>query len=139
MIPYNVYNKLGKTMSQSGPLILLAILIISLLLLVGLLPFGLRWLANRNRERRRILNRETAVLDHALLDAAQRLRPFRHMKAHHYQEQREAVRKPLLEAREGRRTIDRRLARMRLAQPPSAGWPGEFFLRQPAHYVTHPP
>ncbi len=84
------------------------------------------------------MNRETAVLDHALLEAAKRLRPFRKMKAHHYQEQREAVHKPLLQAQEERRDIDRRLARMRLAQPATAGWPGEFFLRQPAHYLTIP-
>lgn len=125
-------------MSLSGPLILLAILVLSLLILVGLLPFGLRRLAHRNRAVRRQLAIETAALDHNLLDSAERLRPFHKMKAVHFQEQREAVRRPLLEAREERRGIDRRLARLRLVQPPAGGWPGEFFLRQPAHYVTIP-
>lgn len=125
-------------MSLSGPLILLAILVLSLLLLVGLLPFGLRWLAGRNRETRRRLYGETAALDHSLLDSAERLRPFRKMKAVHFQEQRQAVRQHLLQANEERRSIDRRLARLRQVQPPATGWPGEFFLRQPAHYVTIP-
>lgn len=102
------------------------------------MPFGLRWLSARNRETRRRLNRETADMDHTLLDAAQRLRPFHKMQAHHYQEQREAVRKPLLEAREERREIDRRLIRTRIVEPPKNRWPGQFFLRQPAHYITIP-
>jgi hypothetical protein len=60
------------------------------------------------------------------------------MKAVHFQEQREKVRQHLLQAREGRKSIDRRMERTRLVQPPSEGWPGEFFLRQPVHYITIP-
>jgi hypothetical protein len=60
------------------------------------------------------------------------------MKAVHFQEQRENVRQKLLEAREDRRSIDRRADRLRLVQPPAEGWPGEFFLRQPANYINIP-
>ncbi|MFZ0546919.1 MAG: hypothetical protein WAM60_15840 [Candidatus Promineifilaceae bacterium] len=125
-------------MSLSDPLILLAILVLSLLILVGLLPFGLRWLAQRNRETRRRLAGETAALDRHLLNSAERLRPFGRMKAVHFQEQREAVRQHLLKAREERREIDGRLSRLRLVEFPATGWPGEFFLRQPAYYVLIP-
>lgn len=125
-------------MSLTGPLILLAILVLSLLLLVGLAPYGLRWLAGRNRKTHSDLKSNTAALDRSLLDAAERLRPFSNMKAVHFQQQREKVRQHLLKAREQRRSIDRRLERLRLVQPPAEGWPGEFFLRQPAHYVTVP-
>lgn len=125
-------------MSLSGPLILLAILVLSLLLLVGLLPFALRALANRNRETRRRLYGETAALDRSLLESAERLRPFRNMKALHFQQQRELVRDHLVEAREERKTIDSRLEHVRLPQPPVEGWPSEFFLRQPSHYINIP-
>lgn len=125
-------------MSLSGPLTLLAILVLSVLLLVGLLPFGLRWLAARNQETRRRYYGETAAIDRSLLDSAERLRPFRQMKAVHFQQQRENVRKHLLEAREERRDIDGRLNRVRLVQLPAEGWPGEFFLRQPANYFFIP-
>jgi hypothetical protein len=105
---------------------------------VGGLPFALRALANRNRETRRRFYGETAALDRSLLDSAERLRPFRNMKALHFQQQRELVREHLVEAREERKTIDSRLERTRLSQPPAKGWPGEFFIRQPAHYVNIP-
>lgn len=125
-------------MSLSGPVLLLAILVLSLLLLVGVMPFALRALANRNRETRRRLYGETAALDRSLLDSAERLRPFRNMKALHFQQQRELVRDHLVEAREVRKTIENRLIRVRLPQPTASGLPSEFFIRRPAHYVNIP-
>lgn len=115
----------------------LAVLVITLffiVVLVLLLPEGLRLLAQRTNQQRRELEREAGSLGRELQEAANRLRPFRELTALVYQAQYGLTREQLQQAVNGYRQAMARLQALPRIALPAEGLAAPHFLRDPQLY-----
>jgi hypothetical protein len=119
---------------MDAALTVLAITVFFVAVLLLLLPEGLRLLAQRLAQQRRLLERDLGVLARELQEAANRLRPFRELSAAIYRAEYERTREQLQQAVTTYQGAMRRLQAMPPVTLAETGLAAPFFLREPQLY-----
>jgi hypothetical protein len=126
----------GTEMDAALTVLVITLFFIVVLLLV--LPEGLRLLAQRGAQQRRELEREAAGLGRELQEAANRLRPFRELTARVYQAHYGRAREELQQAVTSYQQALARLQALPRVSLPETGLAAPFFMRDVGLYSRAP-